>query len=161
MRCAVRSTPSPDTSQPLRDSGMSPPVLRPAVPDTAARPSSDPPPATPRPALCIFSALRTVPSRYRGPAFRRRLSHTFSRASRNTVPPLLPACRLFSGMPRGPGHRGPCPSRHAISRLRPLFFPPRPASSPPLRRACSSPPPCSLFPALRTPPRQKQAKFRQ
>ena len=57
--------------------------------------------AAPRP--CIFSALRTIPSRYRGPAFRRRLPPAFPRAF-----------SLFPGLRTTPRH--PLPGAAALPR---------------------------------------------
>ncbi len=84
-------------------------------------------------------------------------------------PPRLrhvPACAPS----RGPGHRGlpvfRSPSRNAAPRPC-IFSALRPSLSdtavPAFRRRLSPafPRAFSLFPALRTPPRQKQAKFRQ
>lgn len=140
-------------SDPLRPLTLLSPSATPACPRLCSVPRS----RTPRPARVSIPLpqRRALPSASSPPsapslrdtavpAFRRRLSPAFSRASRNTVPPLLPACGLrhapACAPSRGPGPRG------------------LPAFRSPSRNA--APRPC-IFPALRMPPRQKQAKFRQ
>lgn len=176
MRCAVRSTPSPDTSQPLRDSGMSPPVLRPAVPDTAACPRSDPPPATPRPASSSPtsdaaprpassppsarpSAIPRSPpfaaaSLPRFPAPRGTRSRTFSLPAASGMPPRPP-------FPSPPDAAAPVPRAMRFPDSDLFSSRPVPRLLHPSGVHALLPRACSLFPALRTPPRQKQAKFRQ